>query len=258
MFTEANIQFDSEFLIGVDENRKKEIRRKLYVLVDEMIEQLALESLQKVVIKSQILFDSNLGTAYADRTIKLSFSVASALANGLDSNHPEKYMDALATLYHEGHHISDYQQVRHKLLNLSPEASIGYKIWTEFFAVYSTYCICEQDYQYSSFESIFSKYPKDDEKCRYYTSHIMGYLLHDEHSAECDRLVNQHLNTKHIQATEKHLRGLLEKYPNISIDDLIVLKELFDKLLCDKVDMSDLREISPTDYLKMLRNRSKE
>ena len=115
MFTEANIQFDSEFLIAVDENRKKEIISKLYVLVDKMIERLGLVSLEKVIIKSQILFDSNLGTAFADNTIKLSFSVASTLANGLDSSHPEKYMDALATLYHEGHHISDYQQVRLKL-----------------------------------------------------------------------------------------------------------------------------------------------
>lgn len=257
MFTEANVRFGSEYLVAVDENRKNEIRRKLYVLVEEMIEQLALRSLEKVVIKSQILFDSNLGTAYADKTIKLSFSVASTLADGIDRCHPEKYMDALATLYHEGYHISDYQKVMKKLLNPSLTMENGYKIWTEFFAVYSTYSICEQDHQYSSFESVFSKYPKDEEECRYCTSHLMGYLLHNEHSSECDRLINRFLNTKHIKETEKHLREMLEKYPNISINDLNILKELFDKLLCDKIDLTDLREISQEDYMKMLRNRSK-
>lgn len=256
MFTEANVQFDSEFLVAVDENRKEEIRRKLYVLVAKMIEQLNLRSLEEVVIKSQILFDSNLGTAYAGKTIKLSFSVASILANGPDSSHPEKYPDALATLYHEGYHISDYQQVRLKLLNLSPDATIGYKAWTEFFAVYATHSICEQDHQYRSFESAFSKYPKDEEKCRYYTSHLMGYLLHENHSPKCEQLVNQFLNTKHIEATKHHLQGMLERYANISVADLTTLKELFDKLLCDKIDMSDFRVISQEEFMRMLRNRS--
>lgn len=257
MFNETNIQFESEILIGVSESRKEEIRKKLFVLVKEMSEELGLDSLEKVIIKSQILFDNNLGTAYADKTIKLSFSVASTLADGIDRCHSPKYMDALATLYHEGYHISDYQKVMKKLLNPSFTVENGFKIWTEFFAVYSTYSICEQDHQYSSFESVFSKYPKDEEECRYYTSHLMGYLLHNEHSSECDRLVNQHLNTKHIKATVKHWREMLEKYPNISIDDLNVLKELFDKLLCDKIDLTDLREISQEDYMKMLRIRSK-
>lgn len=66
MFTETNIQFESEILIGVSESRKDEIRKKLFVLVKEMSEKLGLDSLEKVIIKSQILFDNNLGTAYAD------------------------------------------------------------------------------------------------------------------------------------------------------------------------------------------------
>ena len=257
MFTEVSIQFESEILVAVNENRKEEIKEKLYVLVNEMVEKLGLDSLEKVVIKSQILFDNNLGTAYADKTIKLSFPVASILANGPDSSRPEKYLDALATLYHEGYHISDYQLVRRKLLNPSPTALIGYIIWTEFFAVYATHSICEQDYQYSSFESVFSKFPKDEEKCRYYTSHLMGYLLHENHSSKCKQLVNQFLNTKHIEATRHHLQGMLERYPNISVADLTTLKELFDKLLCDKLDMSDFKEISYEDFLRTLRNRSK-
>ena len=85
----------------------------------------------------------------------------------------------------------------------------------------------------------------------------MGYLLHNEHSSECDRLINRFLNTKHIKETEKHLQEMLEKYPNISINDLNILEELFDQLLCDKIDLTDLREISQEDYIKMLRHRSK-
>lgn len=258
MFTEDNIQFESEILILRNESTKEAIRNKLNLLANQMIEQLELDSLEKIIIKPQVLFDSNMGTAYADKTIKLSFSIASLLANGPDGGNYDKYMDALATLYHEGYHISDYQQVMRKIVNPSSTALAGYIIWTEFFAVYSTHYICEQDHQYSSFESVFSKYPKDEEKCRYYTSHLMGYFLHDEHSSECERLANQFLNTKHIEVTRQHLRGMLERYPNISIDDLKTLKELFDKLLCDKIDMRDFKAISQADFMKMLRNKSRD
>ena len=79
----------------------------------------------------------------------------------------------------------------------------------------------------------------------------MGYLLHNEHSSECDQLVDRFLNTEHIEETKHHLRRMLEKYPKISSDDFIVLKELFDKLLCNKIDLSDLQEISQADFMKM-------
>ena len=146
MLTKENIQFESEILIVGDESTKDAIKSKLICLVNQMVEQLKLNSLKGIIIKPQVLFDSNMGTAYADKTIKLSFPIASILANGLDGGHSPKYMDALATLYHEGYHVSDHQQVRQKLGCPSPAASIGYSVWTEFFAVYATHCICEQDH----------------------------------------------------------------------------------------------------------------
>lgn len=186
MFTKENIQFESEIFIVGDESTKEAIKSKLVCLVNQMIELLKLDSLERVIIKSQVLFDSNMGTAYADKTIKLSFPIASILANGSDGGHSPQYMDALATLYHEGYHVSDHQQVRRKLVNPSLTALVGYSIWTEFFAVYATYFICEQGHQYSSFHNVFSKHPKDGNKCMYYASHLMGYMLHNGHSTQCD------------------------------------------------------------------------
>ena len=256
MFTKENIQFESEILIVGDESTKDAIKSKLICLVNQMVEQLKLNSLKGIIIKPQVLFDSNMGTAYADKTIKLSFAIASILANGLECGHSPKYMDALATLYHEGYHISDHQQVGRKLGCLSPAASIGYCVWTEFFAVYATQCICEQDHQYTSFEHVFSEHPKDDKMCRYYASHIMGYYLHNGHSPQCDQLINQFLNIKYIEPTKHHLQEMLERYPNISADDLISLKELFDKLLCNEIDLSNAKELSQEDLISWIRNKS--
>lgn len=257
MFTEANIQFEDGILIAVSESRKENIRKKLYVLVSEMAEKLALNSLENVIIKSKILFDSKAGTAYEDNTIELSFSVASTLTNDPDHTHPDQYKDALATLYHEGYHISDYQKVMQKLSNPSSAVLIGYKIWTEFLAVYKTYHICEQDHQYRSFEIVFSKHPKDKTDCRYFTSHLMGYFLHKDHSHECDQLIHHFLNTNYIEATTHHLQEMLDRYPNISTDEFLTLKRLFEKLLCDKIDTSNFKELRQEDYIRMLRDKAK-
>lgn len=162
MLRKENIIFeDSIYIVGGYDIER--IKNKILELAERMIFELDLFSLEKIYIRRQLLLDDKLGMARGDKEICLSFGTAIKLA--LEDNHNDiRRRDALATLYHEGYHIYDFRQLMRKLILCCPdiqneqsELSKGYRLWTEFFAVFSTFDICEQEHKYDSFENVFSK-----------------------------------------------------------------------------------------------------
>ena len=245
MLTKDDIIFDVNGIFMEQHCKNKDqIIASICDLANNLIEKLNITSLRKITIKEINLFDSELGKAVFsfNRTglvseILLSYTTAIRLEKESQFYTEAKFSYAYATLCHEFYHIYDREQLQRFssiFLSTGRDTSVyisaGLKIWTEFFAVYSTFEICEQSHIYDDFEKAFGDWPLKAHKLSYNISRILGYHMQRNHDNRCDVLLNQ-LNAKCVSSVTCLLSEMLEKYPAITANDLIKLKEQIDCLI---------------------------
>lgn len=259
MLTQENIIFENACFIAesILQINKEAIVKSIYKQVIPILEELKIYSLQKIIIKDLSLFDCILGTARMNSissTIKLSYQTAIQLS---DVSHRE-HNEGLATLYHEMYHIKDYENIGKQLLHASEktaETETGYDLWTEFFATYSSFSVCESSHVYESFDSCFNKWDSPINDKKYYLSHLMGYYLNKGHSSTCEQLISKHLCKKYVQQLSVKLMSILEQYPAVSIKNIEELKTLMDKVATNKYDLSDSKEVSIQELINSIRRK---
>lgn len=245
MFSREDIVFDvNSILLNQFCQDKAIIINSIYSLGQNLIQKLGITSLRKITIKDINLLDGELGKVVFsfDRTglvseIFLSYTTAIRLEKVSQFYSETRFNDAYATFCHEFYHIYDREQ----LLKFSsvfqctdPDATVfiatGLKIWTEFFAAYSTFEIFEQPHIYNDFSKAFSGWPLKAHTLSYNISRILGYYMHCNHDKRCDTLVSE-LSTRSVSSVTCLLSEMLEKYPAITADDLVNLKRQFDCLI---------------------------
>ena len=164
-------------------------------------------------------------------------------------------------MYHKPfYHIIDFEQIWQRLCTKFP-AEIsrfkdGFDIWTEFHATYSTFDILEDHQLYIDFKKVFEE-NKNIEKKTYYTSRILGYYLKDNHADECDMLIQKHLNNKWVLEISKQLNHMKIYYTEISINDLISLKDLIEKCISYREQFNEYKPISQADFFAHLKSMQK-
>ena len=245
MFSKENIVFDvNRFFVEQYCKNKDQIIDSIYVLTNTWVEKLNISSLNQITVKDIQLFDNELGKVDFSigsgglvSNIYLSYSTAVNLVKDSPFYTAAKYNNAYATFCHEIYHVYDREQLLKRSsifvnMDKSKKAEIlaGLKIWTEFFAAYSTFEICEQTHVYDDFDSSLHDWPLRVDKISYNISRLLGYHLKSGHSIRCDTLIAK-LNSKFISSIESLLKEMLAKYPVITANDLTTLKSVLDYLI---------------------------
>lgn len=260
MLTRDNVVFEFDALAHAHTVSQDTVKNELVVLVNKFITELGIYKLNKVVVKATKLWDDERGLAnYQNHTITLANDIAYHL---VDTSSP-LYHNSLAVLKHEMYHFLDYQNLllncaRKNIVHFSDDVRNDYKWWTEFFASYSTFEVCEDERLYTSFESIFEKSDSSDEKKKYYVCRLFGYYLHDNHSEKCDKLVGKYLSDKALEKMANSFKSVLQSYPNYTNVQLrnigLAINEVIDK----QDDISNYMPVSREDFWKQILNKPKK
>lgn len=260
MFTKDNVIFENDILITTMSHAAKYTKHEIIDTVCKYANQIAKEL--GVTIVSSILIDDivlrpkilgEMDMAY--QSIKLSYVSASNLMG--DTNTCE-FKQALSTLYHEFYHALDCEKIflpkvyPEYVVSKSKDILFAHKMWTEFFATYSTFDIIENLNLYKNFKCVFDE-NKDITLKTYYTSRLMGYQIKSQHNILCDNLVSQYLDKRSTKQLSDLYQMLIQRYPNINIADLYQIHRLTNKCILKTVDFSTLKPIS----IKELINRQK-
>ena len=232
MLSKADIEFEFDPMEYASIVPREAIQAAILEETNNYIDELNISRLKKVIVKSTELFDTELGIAnYKQGTITLSRKIA---VNLVDKN-SLLYHTALSVLKHELYHFWDYQNCLAKIclckLDDRQEIFEGYKCWTEFYASYMTFDVCQNQALYNSFKQVFSDPNKKIDDKRYYTSQILGYYLQEGHSDECDALIYKYLNRKCLEGVKKRLGDMVAKYPHISGECFVELLSAINKLI---------------------------
>ena len=224
MFIRENIIFENDATINGSMISKDEIIDAVYEVSLKLIDEMKITSLKKIIIKRMDFFEKTLGTARTNgksATIELAYVIAVNIKNDPKRNNKEKHKEAMATLYHEFCHVRDFELIWKRIIkedgNISKELEIGFDVWTEFFATYSSFTIYEDIRLYDAFKDSFQRNTSDKE---YYTSKVLGYYLNKEHSIYCNELVEMYLNKGEVDKIVSCFERMISAYSEISESDL--------------------------------------
>lgn len=260
MLSRDSIVFEYDTLAHAHTVSQDTVKDALVVLVNEFITELGIFRLDKVIVKETNFFETELGLAnYKNFTIVL----ANQIAYRLTDKGNRFYRSALAVLKHEMYHFLDYQnlllnRVRKHITQFNDEILMDYKYWTEFFASFSTFEVCEDEDLYASFKSVFEKSYSSSEDKKYYTCRLFGYYLHDNHSKLCDELVAKYLSNDAIEEITINFKSVLQSYPNFSTEQLRNIGLAISKVIVKQDEIATYTPISRDDFWKQLRERSKD
>lgn len=252
MFTKDSIHFEETLLIDMfakdPVSLKENIIDTIFRLSSKIISELGITTLNNVIIRKQILFDSKRGVVFIrSGDVQLSYLTAIDLIQSEDT---ERFKKGLATLRHELVHVYDRQMVLLKIHSkLSDNGADGYAVWTEFYATHSTFYIQEDDSLYDAFENVFNN--GGDKK--YYLSRVLGYYLHSEHSTRCDRLLSVNIGKQLLAEITIMLKIMLAKYPHIDICHFASLNNLIEKALNTPIELGEPIDIY--DWLRKKQNK---
>lgn len=259
MLSRDNIVFEFDALAHVHTVSQDTVKDELVVLVNKFIAELGIYGLDKIVVKETKLWDVERGLAdYKSNTITLANNIAYCLADKSSLLYPSP----LAVLKHEMYHFLDYQNLvlnraRNNITQLDADFWNNYRYWTEFFASYSTFEVCEDEELYSSFESVFEKSNSTCKEKKYFTCRLFGYYLHDSHSEKCDKLVAQYLSGKALEKTVSSFKSVLQSYPCYSAEQIINAGLAINEVIETKDDIASYTPISKEDFWKQMLNKPK-
>lgn len=222
MLTKDDIVFEEDYYAHTHIYSQDEVKEALVELINAFVVELGIKRLDKVIVKKTDFFDTKLGIAsYKNYEIVLANSVAFCLVD----KSARFYQRNLAVLKHELYHFQDFQnlllnRVLKRISEINDEVIGNFHYWTEFYASYSTFDVCEDDDLYKSFEDVFEKSYSSDADKKYYTCRLFGYYLHNNHSERCDDLIAKYLSDEAIEKTANSFRSVLQNYPKFSAEQL--------------------------------------
>lgn len=244
--TDITFESGSEMMLSLLKIDSKSIINAVYSTLSEAISELQISSLHSVVIKGVNLLESELGKAEFEDSggqlssmLTLGYITATNLRKDSKFYSEAKYKNALATVWHELYHIYDREKAIEPFINgplfSYPDIKTimaGINIWMEFFAVYSTFSICEQEHIYNDFRKAFQSQPYDLNSVFYNTSRLLGYYLHKKRNSICDQLLQEHISDSVTLSNVKRLlESMLERYPAFTSSDFINLYNLLFQIL---------------------------
>lgn len=260
MLSRDNIVFEYDVLAHAHTVSQDIVKDELVTLINDLLNELQIIRLDQVVVKETKFFETELGIAnYENYTIVLANRIAYHLAD--KSN--RFYQSSLAVLMHELYHFLDYQNLllncaRKQIPQLSAAVLNDYRCWTEFFASYSIFEVCEDENLYTSFESVFAKGYSTDKDKKYYTCRLFGYYLHGGHSERCDKLVAKYLSKNALEKATSSFQSILQNYPQYSTEQLrnigLAISEVIDK----QDDIANYTPISTKDFWQRMLDQSKK
>lgn len=259
MLTKDAIVFEEDLYAHTHIHSQAEVGDILVELINTFIVELGIKRLDKVIIKKTDLFDKKLGIAsYKDYTIVLANNIAFCLAD----KSAISYQRSLAVLKHELYHFQDFQNLRGNIISgrvspINAEVLDDFHCWSEFFASYSTFDVCEDEALYESFESVFDKSYSTATNKKYYTYCLFGYYLHDNHSDRCDKLVSKHLSNKALEKAASSFKSVLQGYPHYTAEQLNAIKLAINEVIDKQDDIATYTPISSEDFWKRILNKSK-
>lgn len=259
MLTKDDIVFEEDLYAHSHVHSQEKVSEALVELINTFAAELGIKRLDKVIVKKTDFFDTELGLAnYKKYTIVLANSVAFCLAD----KSARFYQRSLAVLKHELYHFQDYQNLRINVIckhvsEINTEVLDDFRCWTEFFASFSTFEVCEDENLYTSFESVLKKgYSTVNDK-KYYTCRLFGYYLHGSHSEQCDKLVAKYLLKNALDNATNSFKSILQSYPQYSTEQLrnigLAISEVIDK----QDDIATYTPISGEDYWTQLLKKAK-
>lgn len=260
IFSKDNIIFEYDALAHAHTVSQDAVKDVLVDLINEFISELGIIRLDKVIVKETNLFETELGLAnYEKYTIVLANQVAYLLA---DKNN-RFYQKSLAVLKHELYHFLDYQNLLlNRILKYIPQFNTDvlndFKCWTEFFASFSTFEVCEDNNLYASFKSAFEKVTATDKEKKYYTCRLLGYFLQDNHSEICDELAKEYLSHDAIEEAAYSFNAVLQSYPVFSADQLRNIGCAVNKVIIKQERPPVYTPVSNADVWKYILSKSKD
>lgn len=259
MHTKDDIIFEEDLFAHSHIHSQEEVKEALVELIRAFVAELGIKRLDKVLVKKTDFFDTELGIAnYKNYTIVLANNIAYCLA---DKN-ARFYQRSLAVLKHELYHFQDFQnlllnRVLKRIPEINAEVLDDFHYWSEFFASFSTFDVCEDENLYASFEAVFGKsYSTDNEK-KYYTCRLFGYYLHDKHSERCDELIAKHLSDKALEKTVSSFKSVLQSYPKYTAEQLKNIRLAISEVIEKQDDIATYTPVSREDFWKQMLNKSK-
>lgn len=260
MLTRDDIVFEEDLLAHAHIYSQDEVKDALVELIHAFVIELGIKRLDKVVVKKTDFFDTKLGIAnYKNYTIVLANNIAYCLAD----KSARFYRRSLAVLKHELYHFQDFQnlllnRVFKRISEINADVLENFHYWSEFFASYSTFEVCEDEEVYLSFKSVYQKSYSSNEDKKYYACQLMGYYLNENHSAVCDELVQEYLSKEHIKETEALLRSVLISYPVFTAKQLKSIGVIMNELIIKKVESPIYTPVSKTKLLSNLIRKCKD
>lgn len=259
MLTRNDIVFEEDLLAHAHIYSQDEVKEVLIELIDAFVKELGIKRLDKVIVKKTDFFDTKLGIAnYKNYTIVLANNIAYCLAD----KSARFYQRSLAVLKHELYHFQDFQnlllnRVFKHISEINADILDDFHYWSEFFATYSTFEVCEDEEVYSSFKSVYQKSYSSKEDKKYYTCQLMGYYLHENHSAVCDELVQNYLSDEHIEQATELFNSILKTHPSFSTEQLKNIGVIMNELIIKKVEPPIYTPISKNKLLSDLIRKCK-
>ena len=260
IFLRDNIVFEYDALAHAHTVSQDSVVDELVLLVNRFISELGIIRLDKIVVKETNFFETELGLAnYDNYTIVLANHIAYRLA---DRNN-RYYQSALAVLQHELYHFLDYQNlrlncVRKNIPTFNTIVLNDFKCWTEFFASFSTFNVCEDENLYASFRAIYEKIYTTDKEKKYYACRLFGYFLHAGHSEKCDELVNKYLLLSAIDETINSFKSVLQSYPIFSAEQLRNIGLAIEKVITTQKTSPIYTPVSKKDFWERMLSKSKD
>ena len=144
-----------------------------------------------------------------------------------------------------------------RVAEINSEVLDDFQPWTEFFASFSTFEVCEDEKLYTSFEEVFEQSYSTDKDKKYYTCRLLGYYLHGSHSERCDKLVAKYLSKNALDKATNSFKSVLQSYPQYSTEQLKNIGLAIHEVITKQEDVAPYTPISMKDFLQRMRNQSK-
>lgn len=258
MLTKDDVVFEEDLFANSHIHSQEEVKEALVELIRAFIAELGIKRLDTIIVKKTDFFDTELGIAnYKNYTIVLANNVAYCLA---DKN-ARFYQHSLAVLKHELYHFLDFQnlllnRVFKRVPEINAEVLDDFHYWSEFFASFSTFDVCEDEDLYNSFEAVFDKSYSTAKEKKYYTCRLFGYYLHENHDKRCDELIAQHLSDKVLEKTANSFKSVLQSYPKYTAEHLKNIRLAISEVIEIKEDIATYTPVSREDFWKRMLNES--
>ena len=259
MLIKDNIIFEEDLFANSHIYSQEEVKEALIELIGTFVAELGIKRLDRVIIKKTIFFDTNLGIAnYRNYTIVLANNIAYCL---VDKN-ARFYQRSLAVLKHELYHFQDFQNLLlNRVFKRVPEINVevldDFHYWSEFFASFSTFDVCEDEDLYVSFEAVFDKSSSTAQDKKYYTCRLFGYYLHENHSKRCDELIAKHLSDTVLEKTANSFKFVLQNYPKYTAEQLKSIRLTISEVIEKQEDIATYTPVSREDFWNQMLNKSK-